>query len=354
VSNEKSSVDELAEKMGELSAAERRELLESVQQDLLERYLEVRGEYIDDLRERGLVGLYPEESPWAAYCRDHPEDPICLQILPQEGAAEQRREYLDARREYVERLREEGLTSFGMSFDYPSPGPVPLTHREQLRFPQLTFCDRYPEHPICDPDYLFCRLFPCHPRCGCNPDCWSTQLRCECNPFACFGRPRVPLPDAGFPSPRITPPAGFGGDTMSRQQAGGLVNPMGFSPGLTPIPDPIPEGAIPEGQIPGPFPRPRLDLCRRYPCLCDPYSCACNPYQPRCLNSCWTNPFTCECNPELPWCDPWWGFPDPRDLGAGASQPRPAPGFGGMMAPGGATTGTGYPMRSMGAYPYGY
>ncbi|WP_380674306.1 hypothetical protein [Salinigranum sp. GCM10025319] len=384
MSNEKSSVDELAEQVGELSGAERAELLESVQSDLLERYLEVRGEFMKHLGERGLLGTYPEDSPWAAYCRDHPEDPICLRILSQEGATERQREYLDARRTYVERLREEGLLSAetdggapghaGTAFALPIPGPTGITGPGRLPTPFFDICDYDPCfcNPYtceCNPHlpwcYDICDRYPC--LCNpCSPGC-PEYFSCQCNDWPwCRWRniPEFELPPRGLTVPTAMSRGGMGlGGTAATSRP--MMSRGGLPAGLTPMPQgPVP-GPIPGGPTPGPIPwpvpegpitGPVLDICARYPCLCNRYSCECNPWLPWCVDPhpCLLRPFSCECNPDLPWCDPWWGLPDPRDLGSGPSRPRPAPGFGGMTTPGGTTPSSGYPMRSMGAYFHGY
>ena len=383
MSNEKSSVDELAEQVGELTGAERAELFEGVRDDLLERYLQARGEYIDDLRERGLVGQYPDDSPWADYCREHPEDPMCHRILSQEGTHERQREYLDARRKYVERLREEDLLSFEMGGQVAThtgmgggSGRVPLhAHIPRLDleinpcwFAPFSFsCECNPNQPHCIPPVSICDRYPCFPGCpicGCLPNAWF------CRQPSGFSDPDDVMSSLSRPTART----GFGGGTIAPGQTTVGVNqrmsaPMGASaslnPMLTPGPGPIPGPDPLPGPFPQPFPdrirTPRIDICELYPCLCNPHSCECNPNQPHCwfdickLNPCFCNPcspgcpgyFSCQCN-DWPWCN--------LTIPEGQFQP-PVPSFfsGGAMYPAGAAAGGGQsPMAPMGASSYRY
>ena len=349
MSNEKSSVDELAEQMGELTGAERAELFEGVRDDLLERYLKARGEYIGDLRERGLVGQYPDDSPWADYCREHPEDPMCHRILSKADAYEKHREYLDARREYVERLQEEGLMSFERGGQTPAfPGEqrtneaVPLHSHSPTGVPILSVeglldpCVRYgPFACACDPMYCVNAEIPDEIWCAIPGN--MCDSRCPLS--------RTPLCRDGFgllPSQRSM--------TRANPPSPGMTASSGFGPHPGPFPQPFPDRIR----------TPRIDICELYPCLCNPHSCECNPNQPHCwfdickLNPCFCNPcspgcpryFSCQCN-DWPWCN----------LTIPESQFRPpVPSFWmEAMYPAGAAAGGGQsPMAPMGASSYRY
>ncbi|NEU57571.1 hypothetical protein [Halorussus sp. MSC15.2] len=104
------SIDELSQRIQQLSSADRADLLESVRGDQLSSYLDARGEYIDNLREEGLMPGYPE-GPWSDYCREHPEDPICQRIVTGEQQRQRLEAYQRARGQFVDRLREQGLLS---------------------------------------------------------------------------------------------------------------------------------------------------------------------------------------------------------------------------------------------------
>lgn len=114
-----SSVDDLSEEIRELSAEERSDLFRGLRQDRLDEYLEVRAEYLDKLKEKG---LYPEDSPWAEHCRQYPFDPVCRRILPL-GISQ---EIQHIRQDYIKRLREQDLLEFEQmigSFEGMMPDP---------------------------------------------------------------------------------------------------------------------------------------------------------------------------------------------------------------------------------------
>lgn len=127
MANDTDDVDELRDRIGELSAEDRDRLLRDVRRDRVVRYLDLRREYLDDLRDSGAAGLYGPDSPLAEHCAEHPEDPLCWVVSPAGTDEESLTDHLDARRTFVERLREEGLADVERSLVGPGgagmPGP---------------------------------------------------------------------------------------------------------------------------------------------------------------------------------------------------------------------------------------
>lgn len=113
--------------------------------DALSQYLDLRTEYVDQLREHDLVdengrlreavvnsllrgdttvpadgtGIYPEGSPLAKHCREHPNDPLCQRVRPDEMV----REFLDVRSAFLDDVAEHGLEDVQQFFAGLMGGP---------------------------------------------------------------------------------------------------------------------------------------------------------------------------------------------------------------------------------------
>lgn len=285
--------DDLIDRIQELSREGRKELLESMQEDDLAEYLDVRGRYMERLKEEGLIGDVPEDSPWAEYCETHPYDPMCQRIMPGEELRSRRQKFRRIQEDYLDELREHDLTHveetpIGLT---PIPGGWP-------RWPWW-LCWRYPW--LCDDDWL-CQVFP----------------------WICSGLERVP--DIPIPAP-----GPFGrvlDDTLTRMDPALRISQP--RPGMEPMAsgrpsygnypgamDPVrmgttqlqlPRGVDVGGQIdlgdvfgPGGF-----DVCRFFPQLpqCDP--CIKYPWLPGCWPPRWCPPF-CRHDPFNPLCRGCWG-----------------------------------------------
>lgn len=118
------TTDELREQIRDLPPEQRARLLRDVQADRVVRYLELRGEYLDDLDDldAGSVGLYGPDSPLAEHCREHPDDPLCWVVSPGGPDRESVADQLEARRSFVEQLAAEGLLDVERSLVRPGGG----------------------------------------------------------------------------------------------------------------------------------------------------------------------------------------------------------------------------------------
>lgn len=156
MSDDNMDVDELKSRITDLSSEERDELFEGLQRERLETYLEIRGTYFDELKEESIASL-SESGPWADYCEDHPEDPICRQLsfgvhAPEHGSHE-------IRERYVEELLDRGLLDVEANVLADTSGDTVLpgatwSHRQSgLEFPAPRLAS--PVNPIDWPDRDF-------------------------------------------------------------------------------------------------------------------------------------------------------------------------------------------------------
>ncbi|AZH25142.1 hypothetical protein [Haloplanus aerogenes] len=117
-------IDDLIEQLGELDSEERRELSRRMQADWARRIGDAQRAYLERLEEENLVGgggsvfqpIPGEEEEWIEYCREHPNDPMCLLGAPAVG--DRLSDFLDIREEYISHLEEEGL----LDIEAASPG----------------------------------------------------------------------------------------------------------------------------------------------------------------------------------------------------------------------------------------
>lgn len=314
MAEDENAIDELSERIDQLSEEDRAHLLESLREDRLSAYLDARGEFMDALREEGLIGRYPEDSPWADYCEQHPNDPLCWRMLASEEGRDTLRKYQRARGRFADRLHERGLMTERadrLESFADEIGLTPLPDGPVVPWkPPWWICIRYPW--ICD--YCF----------------WQ--------PWKCFGTKPAPKP-IPIPDPGPLGPESMMGSSMGPMMGGPMgmgamaAGPMGMQamemgpvgmgqmgertsgwadrPGELPIP---PGGFRPE-PIP---PLPPIDICRYLPHLpqCRPQlPCWLNPNQPQCRPlPCWANPYQpgCRCpprcyfDPGLPECQWCW------------------------------------------------
>lgn len=281
MSNEE-NLDELIDRIQELSEEERRDLVDSVREDQLTSYLDIRGRYIERLREEELLGRFPEDSPWSEYCETHPYDPICQRIMPHEEMRSHRRKFDRIHDEFVDELREADLPYFDESPERPSI------------FPSRWLCWRYPWLCPFDASDWYCRQFP-----------WSWRCFCRRYPWLCSDLevPELPVPDPGPYGSRV-------GDMAARSGAMGMMPSSGFGGAGAPSSWP-PSGAYSRGTVP-----PRLSMMQSYrrPGLGDGgglfetggllnrYLCRLAPE--------FCSPLEVECThfPWLPWCRDliWW------------------------------------------------
>ncbi len=125
------NVEELVGQLASLSQTDRKAVFERLQEDDIEQFLEVRGEFIETLEESGVIGSgMPDDGYWADYCREYPQDPICQRIAPRDSLEELQRKYVAAREQYFVELEERDIR-----------------HIHDL----IDLCWRMPH--ICDPDY---------------------------------------------------------------------------------------------------------------------------------------------------------------------------------------------------------
>ncbi|AXG10098.1 hypothetical protein [Haloplanus rubicundus] len=118
-------IDDLIERLGELDPDERRELSRRMQADWARRVGDAQRAYVERLEEENLVGgggkvfqpIPGEEEKWTEYCREHPNDPICLAGSPP-AVGDRLGDFLDIREEYLSHLEEEGL----LDVETASPG----------------------------------------------------------------------------------------------------------------------------------------------------------------------------------------------------------------------------------------
>jgi len=118
-------IDDLIERLGELDPSERRELSRRMRADWVRRVGDAQRAYRERLEEENLVGgggmvfqpIPGEEEEWLEYCREHPDDPICLAGAPP-AVGDRLSDFLDIRREYLGHLEEEGL----LGVETASPG----------------------------------------------------------------------------------------------------------------------------------------------------------------------------------------------------------------------------------------
>jgi hypothetical protein len=130
-------IDDLIDRLGELDPEERRELSRRMQADWARRVGDAQRAYLERLEEENLVGgggkvfqpIPGEEGEWIEYCREHPNDPICLLGAPAVG--DRLSDFLDIREEYFSHLEEEGLVDVEAASGRPSahrrgnPSPQP-------------------------------------------------------------------------------------------------------------------------------------------------------------------------------------------------------------------------------------
>jgi hypothetical protein len=147
------SVDELKARITDLSAGAREELFEGLQRERLETYLEIRGAFFDELTEESTASLSGSD-PWADYCEDHPEDPICRQLSF--GIRAPEHDFRESRERYVAELRDRGLwdveanvlaDTFGGTM---LPGATRSRRQSGLEFPTPRLA--WPVNPIDWPD----------------------------------------------------------------------------------------------------------------------------------------------------------------------------------------------------------
>lgn len=108
-------IDDLIDRLGELDPEERRELSQRMQADWARRVGDAQRVYLERLEEENLVGgggsvfqpIPGEEAEWTEYCREHPNDPMCLLGAPAVG--DRLSDFLDIHEEYFAHLEEEGL-----------------------------------------------------------------------------------------------------------------------------------------------------------------------------------------------------------------------------------------------------
>jgi len=118
-------IDDLIERLGGLDPEERRELSRRMQADWARRVGDAQRAYVERLEEENLVGgggsvfqpIPGEEDEWIEYCREHPNDPICLAGAPP-AVGDRLSDFLEIREEYLDHLEEEGLADLEAS----SPG----------------------------------------------------------------------------------------------------------------------------------------------------------------------------------------------------------------------------------------
>jgi hypothetical protein len=118
-------IDDLIERLGELDPSERQELSQRMQADWVRRIGDAQRAYLERLEEENLVGgggtvfqpIPGEEDEWLEYCREHPNDPMCLAGTPP-AVGDRLSDFLDIRREYLGHLEEEGL----LDLETASPG----------------------------------------------------------------------------------------------------------------------------------------------------------------------------------------------------------------------------------------
>lgn len=109
-------IDDLIERLGELDPEERRGLFRRMRADWIRRVGDAQRAYVERLEEENLVGgggsvfqpIPGEEEEWIEYCREHPNDPICLAGAPP-AVGDRLADFLDIREEYLSHLEEEGL-----------------------------------------------------------------------------------------------------------------------------------------------------------------------------------------------------------------------------------------------------
>ncbi|WP_164471649.1 hypothetical protein [Halosimplex salinum] len=119
-----SDIDEISEEDSELDREEESELVGGVSEERLSKYLELRGEYLDRLEEHDLTDTTPREGAWADYCSEHPDDPVCQRIRdanPPRPVQDSMNEYLDAREEYLDDLKENDLLDLESQFGQAGP-----------------------------------------------------------------------------------------------------------------------------------------------------------------------------------------------------------------------------------------
>lgn len=134
--DDSTTVDNLCEQIHALAPQERSELLESVQADRFTDYLAVRGAYFDAITE--LVARAFDDGPWAEYCQNHPEDPLCQQLVSQTAAQEIQERYTEANEKYTETLREQELLDieravFGSDDVAPAGGSGSARTKDKFR-----------------------------------------------------------------------------------------------------------------------------------------------------------------------------------------------------------------------------
>jgi len=123
-------IDDLIERLGELEPDKRRELSRRLRADWTKRVRDAQRAYLDLLEEENLVGgggsvfqpIPGEEEEWEEYCREHPNDPMCLLGAPAVG--DRLSDFLDIREEYISHLEEEGL--LGVEAAAPGGGFKPV------------------------------------------------------------------------------------------------------------------------------------------------------------------------------------------------------------------------------------
>ncbi|WP_251344041.1 hypothetical protein [Haloplanus halophilus] len=109
-------IDDLIDRLEALDSEERRELSRRMRADWVQRVEDAQRAYLDRLEEENLVGgggsvfqpIPGEEAEWVEYCRDHPNDPICLLGAPP-AVGDRLSDFLEIREEYLSHLEEEGL-----------------------------------------------------------------------------------------------------------------------------------------------------------------------------------------------------------------------------------------------------
>lgn len=83
-----------------------------VEPDRVRQYLEIRAKYFDTLAERGLGVTVPNDSPFYEHCRKYPNDELCRQAAtggPADVAKQAHETYLDVRTDYIEELKDHEL-----------------------------------------------------------------------------------------------------------------------------------------------------------------------------------------------------------------------------------------------------
>lgn len=136
-----SNLEDFVEQIADLSSEERAELFETLDRARLEEYLEIREKYVERL-EAESDDQFPEESPLADYCRDHPDDPLCRSFHT--DVRERRRELHE---EFITELEEQGLMDvearlIGSRFPLATPLPSPAGRTFDLRRSPVGFLDR--------------------------------------------------------------------------------------------------------------------------------------------------------------------------------------------------------------------